>query len=194
MESRIGTALAAAIFASCAVCTAQASGVELITNGGFETADTSGWTCSISSDANCDASTGFSNTGVYSAFFFDNGGTGTLSQTIATLAGRTYDVSFAAGTNVVSSNVTYEYRVDGGARTQLSFAQELDFDDFATSFVASGTSADITFFATTVNNEGALFVDDVSVMARAAVIPLPAAGWLMLAGLASLAAARRGVA
>ena len=71
-----------------------ARAVNILTNGGFETGDFTGWTlsgntgfftgvaCLGAPEGNCDA------------FFGPIGSLGTLSQTFATQAGRTYVVSF----------------------------------------------------------------------------------------------------
>src|ERR1039458_10346258 len=74
-----------------------ASGQNLLVNPGFETGNFSGWTLS-GSTAFEGVSSSFATTpytGFYSAFFGAVGTPNIISQTIATTAGDTYDLSFA---------------------------------------------------------------------------------------------------
>jgi hypothetical protein len=73
----------------------------IVTNGGFEAGDFTGWTVSGNTDAN--ATGGFNNIGVnmssahsgtYGAFFGPVGSLAYLSQNLSTVAGMTYDISF----------------------------------------------------------------------------------------------------
>jgi hypothetical protein len=102
-------ALTALLIGFAILLTGRAHAASLVTNGGFETGDFTGWTRSDSSIA-IDAI--FPNTGTYDAVF---GATttpaGTLSQTITTTPGASYSLGFAlldeAGFSGDSFNVTF---------------------------------------------------------------------------------------
>ena len=80
-------ALVAAMFAG---TTAHAN---LVTNGGFETGDFSGWTTAI--DPQWDGvDTQSPQAGTYEAFFGNPGGISTISQTLATTPNATYLLTF----------------------------------------------------------------------------------------------------
>ena len=127
-------------------------------------------------------------------FVFDNVGVGALSQTFATVVGTTNNVVFFLATNKVNTPETNEfsYQIADAAPVSVSFAQPNIYTQVTSSFGASQTESKLSFFADTSFRSGSLYVDDVSVTARSvAPIPLPAGGWLLLAGVASLVAARR---
>ena len=87
-------ALILALASSAALLSTQANAANLVTNGGFETGSFSGWTQS-GDNTFSGVTTGIANTGTYAAFFGTIGGTGSISQTIATTVGQQYLVSFA---------------------------------------------------------------------------------------------------
>jgi hypothetical protein len=85
----------------------------LVSNGGFETGDFSGWTqsgnttfTSVTTDSTCVHS------GVYGAQFGPSGSLGYISQTLATLPGQNYLLSFwlvnPVGGSGTSTNLNYE--------------------------------------------------------------------------------------
>jgi len=177
--------IAAATLLSCAPAFASAA-TELVSNGGFETGDLSGWTCL---DANyCEATTGTPHSGTYSLQGYDNVGFATLSQTIATTTGASYDFSAWVYSNYDNPANIFGYSLDGGATTSLGtstvYTQILD------TFVASGTSAVISLFFETDGGTGTIRIDDISVVQTAAV-PVPAALPMLLLGLGGLGVAAR---
>lgn len=94
----------------------QAS-AELVINGGFESGDFSGWT--LNGDAaNNFVTTGFPQSGMYSAYFGELGGLGSLSQTLLTIPKTTYVLSFwFAGDG--SSPSQFSASIDGNVLLDL---------------------------------------------------------------------------
>lgn len=162
---------------------------ELVSNGGFESGDFPGWSCDSGTSGFCAVSDFFApHSGDFYAVGFNNITTGTLSQTIATTLGVTYDFSFWS--TLESPEIVgpvLEYNLGSGFITvpiTASYAQT------ATTFVAAGATTDIMFRFDTIIGGDLWKIDDVSVSA-ATPVPLPAAGWLFAGCLALLAATRR---
>jgi len=162
---------------------AQAS---IVTNGGFETGDFSGWTQFGDVSFSGVGSGGqVPHTGNFGAYFGPSG-QGGIFQTLATTAGASYHVSFFINQLVASTN-TFEFNWDGGV-AEWSYADinpgytTLNFD-----LIATTSSTDLRF--TFSNPPGSWAFDDVSVEAHA--IPEPASLVLAGLGIAGLIAARR---
>jgi hypothetical protein len=101
-------------------------------------------------------------------------GMSTLSQSIPTTAGVTYDFSFwVSGIDLVTPN---QFTASFGSNQVLDLVDmtpsTYTFEDFMVSATAASTT--ITFAGTTVPNGGEWLVDDVSVTAVTAAVPEPA--------------------
>lgn len=151
----------------------------LITNGGFETGDITGWSC-VGADR-CDTATGaWANSGTYGMTGYDNSGYATLSQTISTIIGETYDFSFFSRTTFDNPANILTYITGSGS----TLVPRTTFYALTTeSFIATQASTVISFLFETDSGTGMWSIDDVSVVASSSVVPIPAAAWLFVSGL-----------
>ncbi|MBB3454353.1 T1SS-143 domain-containing protein [Rhizobium sp. BK313] len=159
------------------------TGSELITNGGFETETAgsgayyhaTGW----STTGNVGGTYGAGRTGSYSAILNDNtdNGTNTLSQSVSTVAGQAYQLTFYLSDLATDSN-TYNYTTHSyvpaifdvtiGSQTQAisyTYSSGLGpYVQYTVTFVATASSTVIKFWSPD-QPFGAFYVDDVSVKA-----------------------------
>jgi hypothetical protein len=184
--------LTSALFAAAMFVAAPAS-ASLLTNGGFETGDLTGWSCTTTGPDSCNVGSGFGPGPIeatFDWFGFENGtARGELSQTFATSAGATYDFSFFSSltfTDVPANILSYSF---GAGETVV--ANTLSYAETAGSFMATGAATTLTFFFETDSGTGGFVIDDVSVALATPAVPLPAGMALMLAGVGALAVARR---
>ena len=164
---------------------ANAVPMELVTNGGFETGDLTGWTCT---GADSCSTTGSAHSGSYAAIGFDNSGYATLSQDIATVIGATYDLSFWSYAPELSGNIL-RYMID--SLTPVTVPTTASYSLTSTSFVASGTTTSISLLFETDSGTGTWRIDDVSVTGASSAVPEPTALALMGLGLAGIGFARK---
>ena len=153
-------------------CAAQ----NLVTNGNFGTGDYSGWT--LAGDSDEDYIVGPDSTNTYAAALTtDSDDTGTLSQSIATIVGTEYTVTYnLAGDGATPNSFTAAF---GG--TTLDSETNVPDDQGTTqffveppesyTFVANATSSDLVF--TYSDAPGYLYLSNVSVTANAPTSPTP---------------------
>lgn len=177
---------------------ASAHADPILVNGDFGTNDFTGWASSGATGVADSAfyvavagSTGDTGTGSFASFGGGNSGpTGVLSQSIGTVSGQTYNLSFsygAAGPNAAVQTIL----VTAGdlSRTVTSAASTNNLTtalvDYTFSFTAAGSSTIITFADTSaVTFSVDALLDNVG-------IPEPASMLVLGAGLIALAGARR---
>ncbi len=157
---------------------------DLVTNGGFEddvidasgdpVTPPSGWTVVGGPAANIGVDNSNPNSGQNEAFLGTIGTTGALQQTLTTVAGTTYDISFAVE-NQTPGSTSDSFVMSFGSDTLLTLDGTsllpggyvvYNFTD-----VAAGPSTLLAF--TERNDEGNWYLDDVSVNAESTAVPEP---------------------
>ncbi len=195
MKTLITLALAAANFVA-----APAMGASVIVNGDFENGLT-GWSTtglvsallgSVYADGIGTAATPAQRANTYVFFGGANlTGFNTLSQTFATIIGRTYNFSFeAVDVGGGSQDIGYNFGGTTGS-TNLSPANNFSlFQTYTGSFVASGTTSTVLFTNSSFVDDTDVALDNVNVTAA---VPEPASWGMMIIGfgLAGVAARRR---
>jgi hypothetical protein len=166
--------------AACVTCALVLAGAgsahadNIVVNGGFETGNFSGWSHNgqfvdvvAAGPAHIGPFIGGvgPNSGNYYAVFGTVGGLGTLSQTLNTVAGQTYTLSYFMGSDGSTPN---EFRVDWNGTTltdQTGIAKQ-GYTGFSFQVTATGATSTLSFLGR--NDPGYLSLDDVAVLGQAA--------------------------
>jgi hypothetical protein len=179
-----------ALTAAAALSLAHPASANLVTNGGFETGDFTGWTVNgvIGSNINVVGTVGgvSPHSGNFQAIFSPGTGSVGISQTLTTTPSTIYTVDFWAATG---PNVGGSLSVNWGGSTVFShvFPGATGYTEFTFNETASSASTDLSFV---YSNSGILFLDDISVNPAGVGVPdggstLPLLGCALL-GLAAL--------
>jgi len=146
-----------------------AHALNLVNNGGFETNGFSGW-----KQSGNQGNTGFdlasANSGSFGAFLGSKGSK-SLSQTLATVAGQSYDLSFFFKEDITKATSKFLVKVGSNTISFDGFPAIPGFYNFRYSFVAA-TPSTLLKFTSKQDPSNYLRLDDVSVTATA--IPTPA--------------------
>lgn len=167
-----GKLLTVSTLAAALAYAAPASATNVVTNGGFETGDLSGWTLS--------GNTGFTgvdnsaHSGNFAGYFGQVGSTGTLSQTLSTVAGQSYTISFWIEDDGGTPS-SFDASFGGNDLLALTNPDAFNYTFYSYSLTASSASTLLSF---TFRQDPSYFhLDDVSV--APAGVPEPAT-WAML--------------
>lgn len=194
-----------------ALVPASASAADLVTNGGFEAPDVSNPCCStVPPDALPGWSVNSGNVNVVNGTYASGagnlayegdqyldlvgqGGVGSISQIVSTVAGQVYNLTFAYSHNLFTglASASASFAIDGlnGVVTHNGGSNvNLNWQTYSGSFVASGASATLTFTNLAGGGNEGIFLDAVSVETA---VPEPAVWLTMLLGFGAIGGAMR---
>jgi len=185
MQFPIPKTLAAGLLAACMLGALPAH-ANLVNNGGFETGDFTGWNVTSIDAASDGVDLNFPQAGLYGAYFGNPLGVSTISQTLSTVAGATYTVSFwlMAEADPLGNYAPNSFAFDWDGATQTSLTDSPPFGYQQYSFALTASSASTVLSFSFFN--GPAFWDFDSVAVDAAAVPEPDA--LLLFATASVLA------
>ena len=137
----------------------QAS-VPLVQNGGFETGSFSSWTQSGNTSASGVTTGGYAHSGTYGAYLGPSGSLGYLSQTLATVPGQSYLISFWLENFVIGVN-EFSVAWNGSTLYDQSSIPILGWSNYTFAVTATNTSMVLQFGFR--NDPYCFGLDDISV-------------------------------
>jgi PEP-CTERM motif len=164
-----------------------AAAQNIVTNGGFETGDFSGFT-QFGNTGFAGVEAGSASEGARSAFFGPIGSTGGISQTLATIAGQSYQISFDLQ-NDGGTPTSFEALFGSNQLFSLTNSAAFGYTTFSTTSTAVGASTALSF---SFRQDPAFFsLDNISVTAVSGAVPEPATWAMMLLGFGMVGASMR---
>lgn len=165
-----------------------AAAQQLVSNGGFEAGNFSGFTQSGNTGFT-GVSTAYAASGTYGAYFGPIGSVGGITQTLNTTAGQNYLISFDLANFQASDANFYEVLFGGTSLFTATNSSVFGFTNFRTTATALGATTNLAFnFRNDPNYFG---LDNVSVTAVSAAVPEPATWAMMLVGFGAMGVAMR---
>lgn len=175
--SNFATALGALVLAA-----SPATAAELIANGGFEAGDFAGWTVTGSDTDYIGVGGGWVNSGNYAAYFGSVGSISSISQSLSTVAGQSYEISFYLQNGVSGTNSFDVFF--GGGPAAISYDSLGQTPWTRLSFSTIATAADTLLQFSFRNDPSLFYLDDVSVTSAGLGGPVSAApepeSWAMM--------------
>jgi hypothetical protein len=166
------------VSAAALMLAASAQAAPLVTNGGFETGDFTGWTL-VGNTIDNFVGTDNPHSGSYAADLGEIGSDAVLSQTLATTSGTEYDLTFWIENNGGTPN-NFSASLGGQTLLTLTNAHGFSYTEYSYDVTATSNSTALVF---DIRQDPSYFhLDDVSVVALAAT-PLPATLPLFAGGL-----------
>ena len=178
----------AATVAALALTATSAQAAELVTNGGFETGNTSGWTQGGNLGFTGVATIGAPITtydGTYSFFAGPVGSIGSLSQILSTVAGQAYTFSFAWAHGGGTPN-SFSVNIGSFSQAYTNFPTNFPWTLVTGGFTATSASTALTF--TFQHNPDYWYIDNVSVQGA---VPEPATWAMLILGFGAIGAGMR---
>jgi hypothetical protein len=173
--------IVAAVSAAAVMFGAQAARADLVVNGGFETGTLSGWTLSNASDTWVSTSPGYVHSGSYGLEAGNVGSDSVLSQTLTTVAGTTYDISFWLYSDGQTPN-DFTVAFGGTQIFQQTNMPTFGYTEFSLQETATSNLTSLAFGLR--DDPGYLGLDDISVNVSA--VPEPSTWAMMILGFAGL--------
>jgi hypothetical protein len=191
--ARQKTLLGLVVFLCLAMPCAAPAGTNLVTNGGFETGDFTGWTLAgdtgytlvTDRDAGTKAPASYTpHGGEYYAMLGPIRASGTMSQTLATVAGASYTFSWWMGSD---GDVANEFAASWNG-SQVFDRKDIETQGYILySFTVQATGSSTLIQFTYRDVPGYLSVDDVGVTQSVGAQTIPEPSSLILTGIGCLA-------
>lgn len=154
-----GRIAAIAFIALAFVPCASVLGVNIVTNGGFETGNFTGWTQSGNTGFT-GVNTAAAHSGTYGAYFSPIGSLGFISQNLVTVPGATYTLSFFLNDTLPSAPANFTAAFGGVTVLSLTGATS-GFQMYSFNLVATGALTPLQFGFR--HDRPSWYFDDVSV-------------------------------